>query len=173
MAFRRTWSSYGPPYPFGRWSKEAGLTFTLATYSRKKFGIHVLFFFFFAHFYFPAFGQAMGIGVVPSFFLPPRSCLQFSSRILVGFSNPTARRFFIEGCQLTLSRFPQVNLCARKRKSPTHTEVSVAYILPQKRNPEPEPSIIMHYGFLRVQTCAQAVGAIDLELALVRGAGTN
>ena len=20
MAFRRTWSSYGPPYPFGRWS---------------------------------------------------------------------------------------------------------------------------------------------------------
>ena len=28
--------------------------------------------------------------------LPPGSCLQFSSRI--GFSNPTARRFFIECC---------------------------------------------------------------------------
>ena len=44
--------------------------------------------------------------------LPPGSCLQFLSRI--GFSNPTARRFSIECCQLTLSRFPQVNLCTRK-----------------------------------------------------------
>ena len=31
--------------------------------------------------------------------LPPGSCLEFFSRI--GFSNPTARRFFIECCQLT------------------------------------------------------------------------
>ena len=44
--------------------------------------------------------------------LAPGSCLQFLPRI--GFSNPTARRFFIEFCELTLSRFPQVNLCARK-----------------------------------------------------------
>ena len=44
--------------------------------------------------------------------LPLGSCLHFRSRI--GFSNPTARRFFIECCQLTLSRFPQVNLCTRK-----------------------------------------------------------
>ena len=43
--------------------------------------------------------------------LPPCSCLQFLSRR--GFSNPTARRFFIECCSLTPSRFPQVNLCAR------------------------------------------------------------
>ena len=34
---------------------------------------------------------------VPSL-LPPGFCLQFLSRI--GFSNPTARRFFIECCQL-------------------------------------------------------------------------
>ena len=45
-------------------------------------------------------------------FPPPGSCLQFVSRI--GFSNPTDRRFFIECCKLTLSRFPQVNLCTRK-----------------------------------------------------------
>ena len=31
-----------------------------------------------------------------SFLLPPGSCIQFLSRI--GFSNPTARRFFIECC---------------------------------------------------------------------------
>ena len=46
--------------------------------------------------------------------LPPGPCLQFLSRIV--FSNPTARRFFIECCYLTLSRIPQVNLC--KRQSP-------------------------------------------------------
>ena len=51
--------------------------------------------------------------------LLPGSCLQFVSRI--GFSNPTARRFFIEFCYLTLSRFPQVNLCTRK--SPTELEL--------------------------------------------------
>ena len=41
--------------------------------------------------------------------LLPGSCLQFLSRI-GWFSNPTARRLFIEYCQHTLSRFPQVNL---------------------------------------------------------------
>ena len=44
--------------------------------------------------------------------LLPGSCLQFLSRI--GFSNPTARRLYIECCLLTLSRFPQVNLPTRK-----------------------------------------------------------
>ena len=44
--------------------------------------------------------------------LPLGSCLQFLSRI--GFSNPTARRVFIECCSLTLSRFPQGNLCTWK-----------------------------------------------------------
>ena len=44
--------------------------------------------------------------------LPPGSCLQFLSRI--GFSNPTARRFFIRCWKLTLSRFPQVNLHMKK-----------------------------------------------------------
>ena len=43
---------------------------------------------------------------------PPGSCLRLLSRM--GFSNPTARRFFIECCELTLPRFPQVNLCTRK-----------------------------------------------------------
>ena len=50
-------------------------------------------FFFFLHFYFPASGQAVVTGVVP---FSPGSCHQFLSRI--GFSNPTARRFFIECC---------------------------------------------------------------------------
>ena len=44
--------------------------------------------------------------------LPPGSCLQLISR--KGFSSPTARRFFTANCKLTLSRFPQVNLCTRK-----------------------------------------------------------
>ena len=44
--------------------------------------------------------------------LSPGACLQLLSRI--GFSNPTANRFFIECCKLTLSRFPQVNLCTTK-----------------------------------------------------------
>ena len=39
---------------------------------------------------------------------PPGCCLQFSVRI--GFSNPTARRFVIECCELPLSRFPKDNL---------------------------------------------------------------
>ena len=62
------------------------------------------FFFFYPHFYFPASRQAVVTGVVRS--SPPGSCLQFLSHI--GFSNPTARRFFSECCCLTLSRFPQV-----------------------------------------------------------------
>ena len=52
-----------------------------------------IFFFFPSHFYFPASGQAVVTGVVPS---PPGSCLPFLSRI--GFSNPTARQIFIECC---------------------------------------------------------------------------
>ena len=44
--------------------------------------------------------------------VPPGCCLQRSSRIT--FSNPTARRVSIQGCQPTLSRFPQGNLRARK-----------------------------------------------------------
>ena len=46
-------------------------------------------------------------------FPPPGSCLQFLSRI--GFGNPSARRFFIECCELTLSRFPQVNWCTSEK----------------------------------------------------------
>ena len=47
------------------------------------------FFFSFTHIYFPASGQAVVTGVVPS--PPPVLCLQFLS--CLGFSNPTARRF--------------------------------------------------------------------------------
>ena len=43
-----------------------------------------------------------------SLFLP-RSCFQIFSRIWL--SNPIPRRFFIECCKLTLSRFPQVAFC--------------------------------------------------------------
>ena len=51
--------------------------------------------FFFSHFDFPASGEAVVTGFVPS---PPGSGLQFLSRI--GFSNPIAisSRFFIECC---------------------------------------------------------------------------
>ena len=52
--------------------------------------------------------------------LPPGSCLQLLSRI--GFSNPTARRFFIQCCQLTLSRFPQALSASQfvhQKKSPS------------------------------------------------------
>ena len=72
--------------------------------------VFFLFSFFFAHFYFPASGQAVVTGVAP---FPPGSCVQLLSRM--GFSTPTARRFFIECRKLTLSRFPQVNLSTRKR----------------------------------------------------------
>ena len=52
------------------------------------------FFLFITHIYFPASGQAVGSQV--SSLLPPGACLQLLSRM--GFSNPTARRFFIECC---------------------------------------------------------------------------
>ena len=60
------------------------------------YGVCVLikdFFFLFAYFYFPASGQAVVTDVVPP---PPRFLPSILSRI--GFSNPTARRFFIECC---------------------------------------------------------------------------
>ena len=74
----------------------------------------IFFFFFlsFSIFYFPASGQAVVTGVVPSlppWFLP----LQFLSRI--GFSNPTCSSIFLHRVSLThaLSGFPQVNLCPK------------------------------------------------------------
>ena len=72
------------------------------------------FFFFFSHtfpFQLPT-SRALVTGVVPS--SPP--VLAFKLKILsrIGFSNPAARRFFTWCCSLTLSRFPQVNLCTRK-----------------------------------------------------------
>ena len=67
--------------------------------------------FFFAYFYFPASGQAVVTGVVPS--PPPILAFNCLSRIR-RFSNPVARRFFIECCHLTPSRFPQVKLCTRE-----------------------------------------------------------
>ena len=51
------------------------------------------FFIFFIHIYFQASGQVV---VTVSSLLPPGSCIKFLSRI--GFSNPTARRFFIDCC---------------------------------------------------------------------------
>ena len=62
------------------------------------------FFFFFTHIYFPASGQAVVTGVVPS----PLRFLPFIFIFLshIGVSNPTAHRLFIECCYLTLSRFP-------------------------------------------------------------------
>ena len=86
------------------------------TYSGGEEGLLLVFFsfLFFTHIYFPASGQAVVTGVDPcSPILSRGSCLQFLWHI--GFNNPTARRFFIDCCQeLTLSRFPRVNLCTRK-----------------------------------------------------------
>ena len=62
--------------------------------SKRRMPWTFFFFFFLTHIYFPASGQAVVTGVVPS--LPPGFCLHFLSRI--GFSNPIARRFFIECC---------------------------------------------------------------------------
>ena len=57
--------------------------------------------------------------------LPPGSCLTiFITRI--GFSNPTARRFFIECCWLTLSRFPQVKFVHKKKSQRIHTSMHSA-----------------------------------------------
>ena len=67
---------------------------------------------FFSHLVLSRFWTSRGHRCRP--FLPPGSCLQFLSRIWSSKSSPTARRFFIECCLLTPSRFPQVNLCTRK-----------------------------------------------------------
>ena len=75
----------------------------------------LLHFIFFAHIYFPASGQAMVPGVILSD-LSPGSCLQFLSR--VGFSNPTARRFFIECLLLTHALALSASQFVRKKKSP-------------------------------------------------------
>ena len=45
-------------------------------------------------------------------------------RAYVGFSNPTARRFFIECCLFTLSRFPQVNFVHKKKSPRIYTSVN-------------------------------------------------
>ena len=71
--------------------------------------------FFSAHFYFPASsGQAVVTGVVPS---PPLLLPSILSRI--GFSNPTARRFFIECVASSRSRAFRTSICAQE-KVPTN-----------------------------------------------------
>ena len=45
--------------------------------------------------------------------LPPGSCLQFLSRI--GFSNPTARRFFSSGVANARSRVFRKPICAQEK----------------------------------------------------------
>ena len=71
--------------------------------------------FYFSRIYFPASGQALVTGVVPTC---PRFLPSTCYRAYVGFSNPTARRFFIELLThaLALSASPFVHL---SRKSPT------------------------------------------------------
>ena len=54
-----------------------------------------VFFLFCTHIYFPASGQAVLTGVVH---FPSRFLLPIFHRAYVGFSNPTARRFFVECC---------------------------------------------------------------------------
>ena len=86
--------------------------------SHAELGAACIFFFFFSLLLF-SFWTSRGHRC--RLFPPPGSCLQFLSRI--GSSNPTARRFFIEWCQLiTLSRFPQVNFCTTKK---THELIRV------------------------------------------------
>ena len=69
----------------------------------------------FSHLYFPASGQAVVKGVVPSAprFLPSI----FIARI--GFSNPTARRFFIKCVANSRSRTSRKTICAQE-KVPTN-----------------------------------------------------
>ena len=119
---------YCPTEISGRESQPAAAAF-LCDWEFKNLNFHSTLFFF-PHFYFPASGQGthfffffLTLSVTfqlldkpwsqVSSLLPPGSCLHFLSR--KGCSNPTARRYFLECCQLTLSRSPQVNLCTRKR----------------------------------------------------------
>ena len=100
--------------------------------------ILIFLFSFFAHFLLSSCWTSLGHKCRPLF--PPGSCLQFLSRM--GFSNPTARGFFIECCQLTLSRFPQVILWYIN--SPSHNIILVLRLMIHhvkpvypKRNPLP------------------------------------
>ena len=65
----------------------------LLHFERTPYPLFFFFFFSSSHFYFQLldkpWSQVLSL-------LPPGSCLQFLSRI--GFSNPTARRFFMECC---------------------------------------------------------------------------
>ena len=70
------------------------------------------FFFFFSHT-----STFQVTDVVPS----PRFLPSVFIAHTVGHSDPTARRFFIE--HLTLSRFPQVDLCKRKKSLRIYTRM--------------------------------------------------
>ena len=66
-------------------------------------------------------------------FFPPVLALHFLSRM--GFSNPTARRFLVECCYLTLfSRFPQVNLCTTVENVPTWYLVRIIRVCTRGRS---------------------------------------
>ena len=76
--------------------------------SSEKTRVFCLFVCFLSHFYFFSLWTSCGLRCRP-FSPPPGTCLQFLS--CIGFSIPTARRL---PSNLTLSRFPRVNLCTRK-----------------------------------------------------------
>ena len=79
-------------------------------------------------------------------FFPPGSCLQFLSRI--GFSNATARRFFIR-VSLTHALVLSASQFVRKKKSPrTYTSVrSGGFELTKLTYTRLEDNRILHRGF--------------------------
>ena len=74
------------------------------------------FFFFFSHFTFQLLDKPWS---QVSSLLPPGACLQFLSRLLTGFSNPAARRFFISSVANSRSRAFRKSTCAQE-KAPTN-----------------------------------------------------
>ena len=75
----------------------------------------IIYFFTYTHCLLSSFWTSRVVTDVVCPFPLPVLAFNFYRARIIGFSNPTARRFFIEWCKLTLSRFPLVvNLCTRK-----------------------------------------------------------
>ena len=109
---------------WGRWLGAATPSLTLSLYigapihtpilkyeaGNVLFYLYITFILFFSsHFHFLPSGQAVVSGVVPPPRYPPSVCI--AHRVQHSHCSST----FIECIELTLSRFPRVNLCTRKR----------------------------------------------------------
>ena len=92
--------------------------------------------------------------------LPPGSCLHFLSRI--GFSNPTARRFFIECCYNSRSRAFRQSICAQE-KFPTnlHEYALGGFELTKPTYTRLEDTLIRHRGDRHIYKTAAPPPAVQ------------